>query len=380
MRVLYSIFLFCLAAFLLPGCERGSAPEQVRHALPQGVEVIEESNGEITARSLAFHYHDIFDPRLVQIKIQEGLEDVVSRGVSEVDRMRLLRDWVSGQWEESIPDPYPPWDALTILKEIRSGKTGGFCAQYAVVLVQASLSLGWQARYLAIATRERPDNGHMTVEIWSNDLNRWVVIDPYFCADYERDGIPLSSLDIHNALVKNELDGIKINFGNDTRERPPEENMSREQMLAYYFHLAFELRNDHITRPYSFWNRRQEYMSWRDRHTDGRPGIFTLFTSEEEDFNFKVNQVEIMLAQGTEPDRLTCSLRTNMPSMKTVLLKQGEGPWRPAPLRGSLSRLYGSVFIYDWKLKAGENSLSARAVNELGVSGPVSKISVSLGK
>ncbi len=113
-----------LLLLLILGCTRSTPPESSRHNFPKGVRIIEERNGSIMPRSLAFHFQDVFNPRLAQLRIEENLNTVVSRGKGELDKMRLLRDWVSGQWESSMPDPYPPWDAVTILKQIRSGKTG----------------------------------------------------------------------------------------------------------------------------------------------------------------------------------------------------------------------------------------------------------------
>ncbi len=366
-----------LALFIPPGCKQGSR-SQSPHNLPSGVTILEEQNGLITGRSLAFHYQDIFNPRLAQLKTQEGLDDVISSGKSELDKMRLLRDWVSRQWESSIPDPYPVWDAVTILKEIRAGRTGGFCAQYAVLLVQSCLSLGWQARYLAIARDARPDNGHMTVEIWSNQFMRWVVMDPYFCVDYEKDGIPLSALDIHQSLVNGDSGRIEIKFGKDSRSNSPGKTVTRETLLSYYFHLAVSLRNDHLSRSFNFWNRHQEYLSFKDNYTDGRMEIFSLYTTEENEFNFPVNQVEMILFATREPNTLVCRLRTNMPGAKALLIKPDGGDWQHAGLGLSLDRLYGSVLVYHWRIHPGENTLRARAVNELGVKGPVSHIRIHL--
>jgi hypothetical protein len=223
---------FGLLVLMMLGCTRSTPPEPSKHQLPPGVEIIEEENGLITYRSLSFHYQDLFNPRLAKLKITEPIQDVIAPGSTEIEKMQLLRDWVSSQWEDSKPDPYPPWDAVTILRQIRSGRTGGFRAQYAVVLGQASIALGWQARYLATATKERPDNGHMTIELWSNEFNKWIVMDPYFCADFEMDGVPLGALEIHNALVKNKSKDIKINLGNDKRKKSPGKTIAPDEILA----------------------------------------------------------------------------------------------------------------------------------------------------
>lgn len=370
---LSALFLFIICS----ACRKNeNSTRHPSHDLPRGVTIVHENNGVISTQSLLFNYQDIHHPSLERLKTDENLEAVVSSGGTELEKMRLLRDWVSNQWESGMPAPYPAWDAEAILSEIRSGKTRGFCAQYGVVLVQAAISLGWQARYLAIASELKPRGGHLTVEIWSNTHNRWVVMDPHYCVDFEKDGIPLSALDIHECLVKNETSEINLNFGKDMRKKSPSQNMDSDQMLSLYYHLAVYMRNDHVSQPLSFWNRRQEYLGWQDSITDGRKDIFTLFTSDDEEFNFPLNQVEIRLSQGRGNGPLTCYFRSNMPAAKALYIRLDQGDWVSPDMVLSLDRLYGSFLTYPWSLHYGENRLEAKMTNRLGVEGPIAEITL----
>lgn len=402
--------LFCLAALVLfVGCQRPSPTEKppapvvspvadkpaaeessvINHRLPMGVKLGKEKNGVIHLRSWGFKNESLDHPGLKRLREKEKLDQVIAAGKDEFEKMRLLMDWVNSQWTNSAPDPYPPWDANRILALIRAGKTGGFCAQYAVVLGQAALSLGWIPRYLDITTRERdPALGHFTVELWSNQHNQWVVLDPFFDCYFEREGKPLSALEIHQALVAGESDKIKLVRGQG-KNAAANSRLSDPQILAKFFHLAVDLRNNHLSSPQHFWDRRDGYLSWKDDFTDGQPDLYQRFTKNPLEFNFPLNQLQVRLVAGPAPEVLLCMMRTNAPNLETIELKINDGPWQTppnpytlpddqtSPLSLSLVRLYGSVITYHWKLAPGENRLSLRPVNQAGIPGPETSFQVN---
>jgi len=89
---------------------------------------------------------------LARFRTAERLDNVVRGSGSDEARARKLLHWTRAQFEPGRPDPYPPPDATTTLREIRSKHTGGFCAQYAFVLVQALQSFGQPARVVTRLT------------------------------------------------------------------------------------------------------------------------------------------------------------------------------------------------------------------------------------
>ncbi len=99
------------------------------------------------------------------------LDAVVSGSASETEQLVKLRDWVSRQWKYQPPAVnYPAWDADEILR-----RKYGFCVQYAMVLMQAAISLGHQARFFF---GDNPggsyEGGHEVCEIWSNEHRKWI--------------------------------------------------------------------------------------------------------------------------------------------------------------------------------------------------------------
>ena len=109
---------------------------------------------------------------------------VTAPGKSEFEKIVLLRKWVRDQWEGTSNFYYPPWDAVEILDLARKHGNSPFCAQYGIVFLQCCISLGIPARYVDLP-------GHFVVEVWSNEYNRWVLMDPTHDIHYEKKGIPV---------------------------------------------------------------------------------------------------------------------------------------------------------------------------------------------
>ncbi len=199
-----------------------------------------------------------YDPASALSDLRQGeeLDGVVAGSATEAEAWLRLARWTARQWEQGIPSPYPPPDARIILGDIRAGFTGGFCAQYCVVLVQAIQSFGAPARQVTI-------EGHEVVEAWLADEHRWIMLDPtYDLTVLDADGRILSTLEIRLAGERGEAAGLRLSEGH----RAPE---VVEQYVARFDNLAVWIRNDHISRPMNFtdFDRYRVWFAPRDPST-----------------------------------------------------------------------------------------------------------------
>jgi hypothetical protein len=391
-RKLRFIRHFLIIAMILSCCDRDKKPmpptfaerAAVRHKLPAGVALKAEKNGLIVPRSWQFRSERLDHPGLAELRAREKLDEVIAPGKDEWEKMRLLCDWANSQWKNGRPDPYPPWDANIILSMIRAGETGGFCAQYAVVFCQACLSLGWQARYVELNPKKKGQGGHFLTEVWSNQYNKWIVLDPLLDCHFElsTNPLPLSALEVREALIKGGDDAVRIVRGKGLHAHD-NVDVPESQILAPFYYVSADMRNDHLSQPLHFWDRNDTYIAFHDPHTEFRSSVFLHYTSDPFDFNFPMNQVQVRLLKGPLKGTLICQIRTNMPGAKALEIRLDEGDWtsHPSPfekrragsaLQYTLTPGHGSVITYSWKLKAGGNKIRVRAVNRLGVAGPAS--------
>jgi hypothetical protein len=210
-----------------------------------------------------------FDPpeALAELRQQERLDDVVVGSTSDRDAFRRLMEWTGDQWQLGTPSPYPPPDARVILRDVRAGFTGGFCAQYCFVLTQAIQSFGIPARLVTIT-------GHEVVEAWLRDEGRWVVLDPtYRLQVVDAVGRPLDALEIRRGVERG--DAVAVTAGH----RLPE---AEAAYLARYRRFAVWLRNDLVSRPMNFTDF-SRYLVWFDPPDEAGRAPESLVTKFAED-------------------------------------------------------------------------------------------------
>ncbi len=186
-----------------------------------------------------FHYQDINHPKakLLRVKVEPAIEGISN----EWEQLIALRKWIKSQWEHGEPQ-FRTWDALILLN--LAGKGSRFwCSQYSIVYVQCCAVLGLPARHLELYTENL--DSHAVTEVWSNDYNKWIVMDVDYNCYYIKDGIPLSALEIHNAWLDGETDLIKIERGGTATMPDPHD--AHKNLMAYYNHLGYILRNDFLT-------------------------------------------------------------------------------------------------------------------------------------
>lgn len=108
---------------------------------------------------------------------------------SQWEAVRALSTWVAKSWtyrNTSEALQYAPWDPVTILEwgERARGHAGNLpvvmCVHYAVVLAAACQALGIKARCAALTGTINGFNGHFVAEVWVEQWERWVMVDPTY--------------------------------------------------------------------------------------------------------------------------------------------------------------------------------------------------------
>lgn len=203
---------------------------------------------------------------LARFRQAENLDAVVGSAASDEERARKLLHWTRAQFEPGRPDPYPPPDAMTTLAEIRAARTGGFCAQYAFVLVQALQSFGKPARVVTI-------EDHEVVETWLTDQARWTMLDPLFDLQViDQGGRSLSAIEIRNARQAGAT--LAVTAGDRLGE-------SLRSYVARYDQIALWIRNAFVSEPVNFTDF-DRYRVWLVTGNERSPSSESLSTTHHE--------------------------------------------------------------------------------------------------
>lgn len=236
------------------------------------------------------------EPKLAQLRREESFTAI--KAADQLGLFLGLTDWVHRQWKESVPDPYPPPNAVDILREIRAGRTGGFCGQYAYVLAGVLEAEGYYSvRFVELWDDSEANNSHFVVEAWCDQHAKWVVLD----ADQDiwyafRDtGAPASAGEVRASLYG----------GRPVEARPAVAGVVTDPAnhVALYANLAVSMRSDMMrsTTAPTMADRFARYVFFRDAHTrdffklDGRKVIpYKTVTERWDDLYYDCNRVRVI--------------------------------------------------------------------------------------
>ena len=315
--------------------------------------------------------HD--ESRAERLRDRWHLEDVVRGAPTEFDAYLQLRQWVRNRWEDGWDmggvDFCPPWDAMLIL-ELTSRKLSlGMCTHYATVMSQCCAALGLSARTQIMRS-------HCINEVWSTDHQKWVAMDvggdnndeTKFVYHFERDGVPLSAGECHEAWVNDQYDDVKVT------PQPPPATKGRykvEDRLRLFERFMISLRNDELRslEPGESEHGRGSYhydgyLFWEDEKTEALPW-FTNHTCRSDDLYWSVNETYIHLIESDLGGDIGVQLESATPNLACFERSSDGEAWETV----------ADVFI--WSPERDGSILQARSVNHHDRRGVVSTVEVS---
>ena len=332
--------------------------EVLQQASPK---VIGIQNEQMVYPSYTFAHQLADEPRLKILRERWRLEHVIEGGKTEFEKILRLKRWIRDQWENGWDSGtlhfVPPWDAMVVLELAGQKLSLGMCTHYSSTFVQCCLAVGIQARVTIISC-------HCVAEVWSNEYKKWMMMDPGCDADdgrkgtrhFERNGIPMSALELHQAYVNDDYDGIEeINdpekFGGDLKNN-----------ISLYRQFCATRRNNFLTSLQPEEPEHGAVSYTYDGHlwyrSDAQPlPQFSQTSHREGDFHWTLNRTVIHLQQSETPNKLEVLLDTVTPNFETYLAQFDDGEWEEKP----------EAFV--WNLHEGKNTLRAKVKNAFGVLG-----------
>jgi hypothetical protein len=270
----------------------------------------------------------------------------------------------------------------------------GMCLYPTQALIGALLSMGYQARHININSEGM--SGHEVTEVWSNEFNKWIYLDPTIDTYYfdPETGVPLNLLEIHNLLVKQMP-------RTETWKRPFSPDIGKEVVsrikvgmrqgnnpysiinskgdnggswaLETMGHFRIIPRNDFLSNPLPVpvhtgetawgWN---GFLNWYD-DTFPKRDEFQKYTNRATDFYQPLNQAKVFLTETNEPGVLQVQVDKFSPGgFDTFLVSINEGSW-----------VTQNKSTWDWHLRSGLNRIQVCTRNTRGIAGPVSDIQVT---
>ena len=134
------------------------------------------------------------------------IDSLIQNAQNDTERVIKIQNWVHRQWRHDGNNQPTRSDAISILKEAQAGANFR-CVEYAIVATAALNSVGLISRTVFLKTEDVETRqfgaGHVVTEVFLNDLQRWVFIDPQFDVMLFLNGVPLNAVELQQAIAEN---------------------------------------------------------------------------------------------------------------------------------------------------------------------------------
>ncbi len=181
-------------------------------------------------------FNDPDDPRLESLRTIMPAK-ALDRSLPKLERLRSISTWLASSWEHTPAAPglgviNSPWDPETVLAWApgQCGHNGlrptANCIFYGVAFANAAQAIGVPARCAIFAGKPGKADGHFTAEYWSDEHQKWAMVDPNFDDFFIHDGVPLSV---------SELQKLGPDLGDVTARGPGAESQRPNQRVHRWF-------------------------------------------------------------------------------------------------------------------------------------------------
>lgn len=302
-----------------------------------------------------FTYENWAEPKVWELRKQEKLDSVIEGCKTDIEIFKRLTIWSRHQFKPGNPDPYPMSNGLDILKDIRSGKTGGFCGQYTYLLADALKSFGFfDVRYVELW--RDPQNTHFMLEAWSNQLGRWVLLDPLYATTVtdEKNQL-LSAWEVQSAVAAGKESTLKQSWLTSESEA---DHPSPKDYFSLFRLVAVSLRNNLAAADHP-WTIQERYRDFLAMKGPFMKAPYLNQSNREADFQSPKNVCSMRIEPEAGSTRITLSNLGTCPHFDYFEVKLDSGKWMSAPSQ--------------FELKDKFKEMECRTVNKMGIRGVIEK-------
>lgn len=193
-------------------------------------------------KELTFWYEQNTDNEyLNRLRALYPIDSLVKDAHSDTEKALKITNWVHNQWSHDGSNEPRKSDAISILEEVKEGKNFR-CVEYGIVATACLNAVGLKARTLALKTSDvetRPSGaGHVLLEVFLNDLQKWVLLDGQWDVMPLLNGIPLNAVEFQKAL-SDHYPELEIRSSSNVSKR---KYGAWIYPYLYYFDIAFDNR------------------------------------------------------------------------------------------------------------------------------------------
>jgi hypothetical protein len=186
------------------------------------------------------------DPYLKELRETYHLGSLTDGAKSNTEKALIVLDWTHKQWDHNGNNQPSKADALTILKEAKTGSMFR-CVEYGIVSTDALLSLDLKARVVALKSRDvetcKSGAGHVLTEVWLPDHHKWALLDGQYNIMPMLHNVPLNAVEFQEAIVNKEP-FILVNSKGQVSKKERKQYLQFIPHYLYFFDTPFDNRRN----------------------------------------------------------------------------------------------------------------------------------------
>ncbi|MBV6643189.1 MAG: transglutaminase domain-containing protein [Cyclobacteriaceae bacterium] len=340
--------------------------------------VIAVENPEYRANTAFNYYEDLNSPGFSQLISKYQLDTVFKGEEDEFQRILLLKEWIHTVMPiDNNGDPYPGDGYVQRILDAALDGTGFHCGHFMRVQNAVLNAFGFVTRTIGAGPGIAGviDSHHGINETWVNSYGKWVLIDAKYNHYFEKDGIPLSALEVREEYLKNEAKDILMIKGvhRVATDFDQEFQRSKKSFARTYTWIEWHMDNNMFT----VWPEYQEKLivyedeffrnnTWiwgeKPHWAYGKPE-FMIREPKREAIEWTPNTIKSKVSiEGTKAE---IRLISTTPNRKCYQMKLDGGKWKDVSSRIELV------------LEKDEHDIIFRVVNEADVTGPEHRVVIS---
>ncbi len=173
----------------------------------------------ITSGNHSLVYEDISQwEHLADLRKTYQLDSLIEDCKTDFDKIVKIQSWVQSRWVHDSNNAPKTNNAIYIIQQAEEGERFR-CVEYSFEAGQCLASLGFRVRGLGLMTKDISEvkygGGHAVNEIYLDDLEKWVIIDPQYDVISMSNGIPLNAAELQK-LIAEDKDFEILNPNNAT--------------------------------------------------------------------------------------------------------------------------------------------------------------------
>lgn len=198
-------------------------------------------------------FEDLNSPKFEHLKKKYQLDTVIDKQLDELTQILKLRQWINRVIEIDVT-PGRKYSgggyAEGILDAALIGE-GFHCGHFMIVQNAVLNAYGYVTRCIGAGPGIPGvvDNHHGINEVWLNTYNKWFLCDAKYNHHFEKNGIPLSALEIRDEYLKNEAADIVMIKGTNRVPTKFDDILgrSKESFARTYTWVEWDVYNNRFT-------------------------------------------------------------------------------------------------------------------------------------